>query len=43
MHTTGAFDLRVFPGDHFFARNNPLPLLQVLNRELDRLLGLPTC
>jgi len=43
MHTTGTFDLRVFPGDHFFARNDPRPLLQVLNRELDRLLGLPTC
>lgn len=35
-HTTHAFDLRVFPGDHFFARSEPLLLLQVLKQQLAR-------
>ena len=33
-HTASAFDLRMFPGDHFFARRDSVALLQVLTQRL---------
>jgi len=34
QHTASAFDLRLFPGDHFFARRDPYLLLQALAQQL---------
>lgn len=37
-HTTGAFKVRMFPGDHFFLHSSQSLLLQILSRELSSLL-----
>lgn len=35
-HTTAAFDLRMFPGDHFFLHSNEALLLQSITRQLQQ-------
>jgi surfactin synthase thioesterase subunit len=37
MHTRGPFNLRIFPGDHFYLRNTKTPLLQVLSQHLTQI------
>ena len=37
--TKNSFNLKMFPGDHFFLHNAPTSLLQVLTQELARYLG----
>jgi len=37
MQTSGNFNLRIFPGDHFFLNTARPSLLQVLSRDLERL------
>lgn len=32
--TTASFELRMFPGDHFFLHTSPAPLFQAINRQL---------
>ncbi len=36
-HTSAGFDLRMFPGDHFFLLNHPPDLMRVLATETERL------
>lgn len=37
VHTTSSFSLRMFPGDHFFLHSYEATLLQIISRELHRL------
>jgi medium-chain acyl-[acyl-carrier-protein] hydrolase len=38
MHTRGPFNLRIFPGDHFYLRNTKIPLVQALSRQLTQII-----
>jgi len=38
LHTSSAFSLKLFPGDHFYIRRDPTLLLQVMKSHLERVL-----